>query len=138
MTVWHIVWGGGSLDFDDQDARELVITKNRKQLIKQFQNRKHMIYTQGSVWRSFDLGTTSMSKMETLRALTGPLNFYYKYHEDATAYYTVMVDQNMEELYTSGYQDYNHVLKVKLIETVLDSELQNTIIPGMLLLEGAA
>jgi hypothetical protein len=134
-TIWRIDYAAGPLDFDDTQGEQLVIKKNRNQIIKQFGNRLHTIYTKGLTWRSFDLTFYDMTKLEAIRAITGTVNFYYDYLNNPTVYVSCMIDKNSQENYVSGYQDYNAPHTIKLIETVLIDPFVHITGTGMLLLE---
>lgn len=122
MTALLFEWADGFLEFDESDTVRVRTIKNRNQLIKQFQNRKHMIYSKGDVWLTFVLSSQSLEKMETLRNISGQVNFYYDYANNPGLYKTVSVDKNMSVLYRAGYQDGESEISLKFIEAEAEAQ----------------
>lgn len=109
-TVWRMTYDPGTgavnVDFDYEEAAQLIIRTNCAQDVQQFKDGLSRIYTGPVTYYSgsmtFELIYGTLAKVRTLAALVVPIKFYYKYHLDNTAYYYIHIIPEKTERYVAG------------------------------------
>ena len=125
MTVWRFTYDPGTgsvnLDFDKEECARLKIVERNAADVQKFKNGLCKVYHAPTSWRSFELsiqniGSATVTKFNTLKAVVVDLKFYYNYHKATGTYYNVRVVPQTVKVFAGGgisTQD----LVLNLIET---------------------